>query len=63
MSNQRFYLLCVGAIAFIILELVGVYWMQTGSPPPFLVGVDRTVLGWGAVLTLCAIMGITLWDT
>lgn len=62
MSNPRFYLMCGGLILFIMLELAGVYWMQTGSPPPFLVGVDDTVLGWGAAVALCGVMGALLWD-
>ena len=62
MSNPRFYLVCAGMIAFIMLELAGVYWMQTGSPPS-LAWVDRTVLGWGAAVALCGYMGITLWHS
>ena len=62
MSNIRFYLMCAGMIAFLMLELVGVYWMQTGAPPPFLVGVSPTVLGWSATIGLCGVMGALLWD-
>ena len=62
MSNPRFYLVCAGMIVFIMLELAGVYWMQTGSPPS-LEWVDRTVLGWGAVIGLCGYMGIRLYHS
>lgn len=62
MSNPRFYLMCVVMIAIIIAELVGVYWLSAGSLPPLLLGVDSTVLGWGAAVGLCGLVGTLLWD-